>query len=333
VVKRLPFGKTLEERSPELAGLPAGEGGVLTEQFPEIKRGGYLVETALAIQVEQDESARALVLHRPLEEGQRPFGPRPTWLGIASCTADRGYALAARPIELHDSSAVLVWDTERITLPGGATSTLVTLAMGGVALEFHAAAFLLGKGSQAFPVQDPKDEPWGLLGVFGNVAQQFLIPSPEESYARVDRAEGTGFYPMDGRSAFLALRVEQGQLRGVVQGWIGADGVKRPDSGPTVEAWAAVGKGEQPPFCTQVERVRCAGIKAPVSQGKLDHAWIAGLWPSAEAAGAALKALGADVKKLDFLLIGTDDADPPRGPGGKKALTFLKATPPKKRQR
>lgn len=334
MVKKLSFGKTLEERSEELKGLAANKQDALTSQFPAIQRDGYLVEMALAIQLDSDDTARALVLHRPLEEEQSRFSPQPTWLGIATCTKENGYALVARPVELHDASAVLVWDVERIPLPDETTATLVTLAMGGIALEFHAAAFLLGKGSKAFPVQDPKGQSAGVLGVFGNVAQQFLIPGQSEAYARSDRAEGTGFYPMAGRSIFVSLQVGQEQLRGVIQGSFDASGLKTSSVGPAVEAWAAVGQGELPAFCAQVERVKCSKIKAPESVGKLSHDWIAGAWPSAEEAGAVLKALKADSKKLDFLLIGADsDADPPKGPNGKKALTFLKTTPLKKRRR
>jgi hypothetical protein len=330
VVKRIPFGKTLEERSEELKGLPPGEQGALTELFPSIKAEGFLVETALGIQLGEDTTARALVLHRPLEEGQRSFGPRPAWLGLASCTQDRGYALLARPMDLNEPAAVLVWDTERVQLPGGTTATMVTLAMGGIALEFHAAAFVLGQGSPAFPVQDPAKEKFGSLGAFGNVAQQFLIPGPGENYARADRAGGTGLYPLGDRMAFVSLQVSQGARRGVVQGWIGADGVK-PRGMTSSTSWAAVGKGEPPAFCAQAGKVRCAKLEIPSSEGKLAQDWIAGVWPSAEAAEAALKGLGADPKKLDFLLLDADgDADPPRGPNGRAALTFLKAKPPKK---
>jgi hypothetical protein len=332
LLRGLPFGQELTERSEAVASLPRGDHGPLTELFPSLRQQGFLVEKVLGIQIEQDTSARLLVLHRPLPEGASPLEAQPTWLGLASCTKDRGYALLSPPVPTHDSSATLVWDTERVTLPGGKEATLVTVAIGGVALEFHAAAFLLGQGGGPFPVQDPRGASHGALGVFGNVAQQFLIPGQGESYARADRAQGTGFYPLGERRAFVSLQVERQQLRGVVQGWIGPRGVEQ-KAGLTEPAWAAVGKGPLPSFCDRGE-IRCARLSIPESQGALEVSWIAGLWPGAEAAGASLKALGADLKQLDFLLIGAEtDRDPPRGPGGKRALTFLKAKAPPRQPR
>ncbi len=321
----LAFGKSLDDRSPELEGLPAGELGPLTGLFPSVAREGFVVERALAIRLGADERASALVLRRPEPRAERRLGPRPAWLGLASCAEGRGHSLLAPPIELNDTSDVLVWDTERVTLPGGKIATLVTLAMGGVALEFRASAFLLGEGDAVFPVRDPKRARAGALAVFGEVAQQFLIPGGDERYARVDRAQGTGFYPLGARSMFLALRVEQGLLRGVLQGGIAADGVGKID--PGMEAWAVVGRGALPSFCARGGEVRCAAIAMPGSGDRFQVDWLAGLWPSADAASSALRALGANPKQLDYLIIGTDDSPQPHGPNGKPPHTFLRAAP------
>ena len=330
----LAFGKTLDDRSEEVKRLPPTEGPPLAALLPDVAAEGWEIETIVAILLGDDATARALVLHKPLAEDESAFGARATWLGVATCTPERGYALAAKPLSLHDGTSVLVWDTERVTPPGAPPATAITLAMGGMGLEFHAAAFLLGKGSPPFPVQAPKGEAVGQLGVFGNVAQQYLIDGGGESYARVDRAGGTGFYPLGDDLAFFALRHEMGSTRGVIQGLLTPKGVVRADSGPAVESYAVLGKGEPPAFCGgpgAAGKVRCARLELPSSQGTLAFDWIAGLWPTAEATDAALLAFGADPKKLDYLLVGaSDDASPPKGPGGKRPLTFLRAKTPKK---
>jgi len=336
VVKRLAFGKTLDRRSDELKGLPQGASGALTELFPAVKAEGYEVEQVVAIQLGDDESARALILHKPRGDEDGPAQPPDTWLGFVSCSAERGYVMEKSPPSLGDNSATVVWGVERERLPGGSTATLLTLALGGVGLEFHALAYLLGVGSERLPMREPRGGRVGVLGVFGNVSEQFLIPGQSENYARTDTVEGTGFYPLAGRRTFIALRAELGQVRGVVQGWVGPEGVKSRDSSPREASWVALGKGELPAFCSAKDldpnKVRCSRLAVSPSLGKLPADWVAGAWPSADEAGKALRALGADPGKLDYLLVDPDDdRQRLKSPGGKNAFTFLKITPPAKK--
>jgi hypothetical protein len=329
LVKSLPFGDTLDDRSPGVA--PGGD-APLTELFPGAKAEGFQVELAVAVQLGADPSARALILRRPPEEGQSPLQPRPAWLGLAGCTASKGYALLAAPSALLEASSVVVWDTERVTLPGGAQGTSLTVAMGGIALEFYAAAYLLGESTAALPTDAPKGEKAGVLAVFGPVSQQFLVPGDEERYARADRLDGTGYYPLDDGQAFVSLNIEDSVARGKVLGWLDARGARRNDRPSRPTYWAAVGKGDLPAFCSAkgaAGKIRCSKLGLRPALGTLSHDWIAGIWPSPAAAEAALKDAGADGHKLDFLAMDDDEAHPPRGPGGKTALAVLKAKPPK----
>lgn len=326
----LPFGKTLEPRSDELKSAPKSERGALTELLPSVRDQGFLVDSATAIQIGADATARALVLTRPLEEGQSPLGPRPTWLGIASCSKDQGYTLKVAPISLGDDSSVLVWGVDRLTLPGGGEVTSLTLAMGGVALEFHAAAFVLGEGTRGLPVSEPKGEKIGVIAIFGNVAEQFLKPGSSDDYARADRAEGTGFFPMGDRELFVSLLAIEGVVTAHLKGWLKADGPKKPGPGPAEDVWLALGKGEVPAPCKDAKSgVRCGKIALPGGGPPLRHDWVMGAWPSAQAAGDALKKLGVDAKKLEFLIVDADASAPlPRGPNGKPALGSIKAPRP-----
>lgn len=326
LVANLAFGAVLEEGDRSLGG------ETLDALLPAVAAAGWDVSSVIGIVVGSDATARALVLHPPREEGQSPFEPRPTSLGIATCSKDRGHVLAARALGLHDSTSVVTWATEELQPPSGLRATAVTLAQGGLGMEFHATAFVLGVASPTLPVADPKGEPAGALGVFGNVAEQYLAGEGGE-YVRVDRVEGTGFYPLGDELIFLALRHEQGITRATTLGGFGPKGLRK---GGSVggSPLAALGKGAPPPFCQAGEasgKLRCARLGLRESLGTLPYDWIAGLWPSAEAAGAALTALGASPKDFDYLLVDTsDEATDEKGPGGKRPAPFLRAKPPKK---
>jgi hypothetical protein len=320
LIASMVFGAVLEE------GDRALEGKTPTELLPAVAAAGFEVAALVGIAVGDDTSARALVLHPPREEGQSPFDARPTSLGIATCSPERGYALAGRPIGLHDSTSVVTWATQELRPPSGARATAVTLAQGGIGLEFHATVFVLGAASPTLPVVDPKAEPVGALGVFGNVAEQYLAGEGGE-YARVDRVDGTGFFPLGEELVLLSLRHDHGLTRASTLGGFGPKGLRMgPWAGPS--PLAAVGKGELPSFCKAAEASgapRCARLGLPESIGVLPYDWIAGLWPSAEAAGAALSALGAAAKDFDYLLVDTsDDVTQEKGPAGKRAAPFLR---------
>ncbi len=327
LIAQMSFGQTFEEGAKELEGQSA------TVRLPEVAAAGWEVASVVGIRLGDDTSARALILHPPRTEEDSAFDARPTSLGVATCTREGGYALVAKPLGLHDGTSLLVWAVEELTLPNGQKTSALTLAQGGMGLEFHAAVFVLGTGSPTFPVSDPRGEGTGALAIFGNVAEQFVVGDGEE-YARADRVEGTGFYPLAQETVFLSLRHEMGMTRAQTLGAFGSAGLR---SGHTTgpSPLAAVGKGELPPFCKAQEalgKVRCARLGLRESIGTLRYDWIAGLWPSAEAATASLTALGARPGDYDYLLVDTsDEAVDEKAPGGKKALPFLRAKAPGKK--
>lgn len=317
----LPFGTVVE----------AGGKAELDASFPSIVAEGFLVRTAVAIQIGKDETARALILVKKPEEDAAPsFGGEPTFLGIATCTKHLGYALAAAPLGLGDASSVVVWGVERVKPPGVPIATSLTLAQGGAALEFHAYAAIVGESSASLAVESPNGAVVGRLGVFGNVAEQFLVGGPGEAYARSDTAEGTGLYPLGKILSFLALRVENGVLRGRMLGAL-VPGPKTPSPSGT-ETWALIGKGKLPTGCPTdaitPPGVRCSRLAVRESLGTLGHTWIAGLWASPEEALAAESALG--VRDADLLVMGaSDERRPPVAPGHRRVLVTLKVVPPK----
>ncbi len=321
----------LDDRSDEVRATPEK---TLTALAPSIASQGYDVERLVGIQLGQDRDVRAAILRTPSSPPDDPAPQPDAWLGLSRCGAS-GLELMAKPIPLGTPSSVVLWGSETVTLPSGTAATSITLALGGMGLEFTAFAVLVGREGPDLPVVEPKGAPVGQLASFGNVAQQFLITGGDEgeNYARSDMLPGTGYYPRDGKPTFLSLALEQGIARGHVLGWLDRGAAKNVSGSSDEESWAIVGKGAWPAFCDDeklAKKVRCSRL-----EGKREHTlsrdWIAGLWPTAEAAEAALKDLGADPKKLEYLAMDADESDVPKGPNGKKALTALKEEAAKKK--
>lgn len=192
----------------------------------------------------------------------------------------------------------------------------------------------------------------GVVGVT-QVGEQVVVEGGMDHY-RHDVIGGSGWFPAgDGRWWYLAIAYHEGPdapevdvLNPAVVASLDAGGVHHArEMQPVEEAWALLGRGERPAWCGGAPgRVRCAAIDtkraARVLDGPLAYDWIAGVWPTAAAATAALAAAGAPPAAGDWLYLGEvvmpeegeSIADleaqgyrvaPPPGPDGRPSIIYL----------
>jgi len=331
VLRRIPFGKQVHDASAYIINEGA-ERDDLAGSMPSLDAQGLKLLSATGIELAGDATARLVfVAAKDVQQSRADRGPFPTIeQGIATCTADKGYALVGPPSHFANDARADILAVERVTLPGGGAGISVTREVSEASGDLDDTVIVLGAGTQALPVLDPKGATAGVVAGPFRVGEGKRVGSV--GYARVDGLDASGFYPLGEAIAYLHVRRDDIDVRFQVRAVIAADGAegyglfaKAPRT-----SWALTGKGEIPAFCASklaTGRVRCAALKDPYKGLTVPESfgWIAGLWLTPADATEALAALGADLHETQWVAVDpSSPAHPPKGPDSKPALTGFK---------
>lgn len=330
VLRRLPFGRQVHDIDSYIINQGA-ERDKLADAMPSLDAQGLELLSAAGIELPGDPSARLVFVARKEVRQQRsdrgPFSSIER--GIATCTADRGYALLGAPSHFASNARADVLGVERVRLPGGAAGVSVTTQVSAADGDLDDTVIVLGAGTQALPVLDPPGAAAGILAGPFRVGEGRRVGN---DYKYDFRLDASGFYPLGEALAYLHLRADDADVRLQVRAVIAADGAE--GYGLSAKAprtsWALAGPGAPPAWCTSPRaagRVRCTAIEAPYFSLTVPPAfgWIAGLWLTPDDAAAALAALGADLTDTQWLVADpADPARPPKGPDGKPAVTVIR---------
>lgn len=268
-----------------------------------------------------------------LKPGRPPAGN--VLLGLAEC-GPAGFALIAPPGDACGTAEIgQLLRSEPVALPGGdAASSLLLLCGNPDTLEMEEIGKLVGRGTPALPVLDPKGAAAGLLASEGMLGQQFLITGDGPGaggYARNDALAGSGWFPLGSELVHVTLSKQKTTPGAQIR--VGPSVPPRPknprfpfDDAPLAELWLFIGKGEPPPGCTGLTGARCVRLDSHETKEMVALAaqWVAGAWPTAQEAEAGVRALGADPSAGDWFHSEGDQAA--LGPGGKKPVTGLAAS-------
>jgi hypothetical protein len=314
---------------------------------PAIGGAGWRVEAVTAIQLGEDAGARAVVLRHAEEPatgpegGPPPLDEREAFLGIARCTSERGYELAAAPYSLGNGASFKVMAVDRLGVPGRPVETALTLLEGTSFGEAVAPVFVLGEAGKAAGDLRPTGAPVGVVAELGYVAQWFhTTVEPDEARGEpggprtvvADRLEGTGLYPLEPNgAAYVALRIEEGVVTGRVVGLAREARFDSPfpSSQPSLErpsTFALVGRGAMPERCKEPSlsrAVRCERLAA--RSATLPYLWIAGLAPTMDAALTLASRLALDESQYDVLALDWQDEAMPVSTSGKKGIAAFRA--------
>jgi len=351
-VKSLAFGQTLTERSPGLEGVAPTNASRLASVVPGIARAGWVVEAIAAVELGDDAGARAVVVRKAPQtpsasngggDGAPSPDEREAYLGIATCSTERGYELASPPYLLGQGNSFEVVAVDRVNLAGRPTGSAITVHEESSVGESSARVFVLGKAGGPRDKVLPAGATVGVMAELGYVAQRYYTTvEADEATGEpggsktvdVERLAGTGFYPLaPNTSAFVALRLEERAVTGRVLVLALEQGFDRPfpSSLPPIErapTFALVGRGALPTRCAEPSLrsvVRCEALAA--RSAKLPYAWMAGLAPTMDGALGLAAKLGIDAGSVEVLALDWQEEAAPETPSGKKGLAAFRVSP------
>jgi len=270
---------------------------------------GHRVVAAAGLGLSSSPSLR-LVLLTPVDgKAQRNLDahgvyPRLT-RALAHCVEGVGYQLVGEPVLVGERIRVDMSDVAGLPLnPGSVSVMLETVRQDGDARE---ELVLIQQPESAASV--PVVPTTAVLGVVDH-----WTTLPHGKHDELRRVEGSGWYPMDGRAAYLHVRHVGDRVDMAVLATVGGADIDRSPA----SAWALVGSGPMPEACDGASAFGCRAFKLPDADLDPTREWIAGVWTHASAATDARGI--ADPRARWFFVRGSTPVRR-KGPDGNKPLS------------